>query len=144
MSNLKLEHQLQHECVMEFSQQFPEEKGSLFAVNNEAALGPKQAQQLKAIGVVAGVADLIYFNFDILIGIEVKVKGRRHDLDHVKQQLTWGRHLISKGGIYVIPTSKEAFMSIFSDKKSEDLLSIEQVEKMAEMLEAKGRKSIVF
>jgi hypothetical protein len=54
------ESKLQSEMVISFSQQRPDEKGLLWATGNRT-LSQRDGQKQKAMGLFAGVSDLIYF-----------------------------------------------------------------------------------
>jgi len=62
--------QLIAKCTQWFWNEFPEDRRMLYAVNNNVSAGLSRQQQIiegnknKAKGVVAGVLDLCYINFD--------------------------------------------------------------------------------
>lgn len=107
------EKKLQAKIVMSFSQERPNEKGLLWSTRN-TTFSMKDGQTQKALGMVAGVSDLIYFNNGLLIGIEVKEPGSIHSSDHIYQQYKWGRNISMNGGKYFIVTSEDEFWYIIN------------------------------
>jgi hypothetical protein len=71
------EDQLQAQCIMWFSQEYPGLRGTLFAVPNGGARDSRTANLLKATGVVAGVSDLIWILHNKIEFIEMKKPGGR-------------------------------------------------------------------
>lgn len=61
MIHNRTEGRLQQEIFTKHWNQYPEERRLLFAVNNNSVNRIKGAQ-MKSIGVVSGVSDLIYLN----------------------------------------------------------------------------------
>ena len=136
------ETKLQSQIVVWFSQERPEERGCLFHVSNERN-SPLQAFQARAIGIFPGVADLLYFsrknNSIHVTGIEVKAKGERHSVDHIKNQVEWGKKICSLGGEWFLVTSLEQAINIFNGKK--DGLTVDEVEELISNIKT---KTIVF
>jgi len=129
---------------MWFSRTYPERRGLLFAINNEAALGGRHAQQLKALGVFAGVSDLIYIRDGIIVGIEMKVKGSRHDKEHVERQIKWGEAIVKAGGEYYICTSLMGFIQIIFNEVLNTSPGFLNLYNCRELLNNSTKKSIVF
>lgn len=103
-----LEADLQRQCVNVFNLFRPLERGLLFAVPNGGHRNPREAARLKAEGVVAGVADLIYLrpNSSPLL-IEMKTQeGRQSD-----KQKEWQRLVTEAGYSYCVVHSVEEFMA---------------------------------
>ena len=120
------EKQLQAKIIMQFSQLYPNKRGLLFAVNNEANSN-KQAMTFKALGVFRGVSDLIYYPGNKLIGIEIKAKGKKHSHDHIMNQYEWGLKIQLTGGEYYIVTSVKSFLSIIRGKIDNDVYTLEKI-----------------
>ena len=59
MQKIQSEIQLQASCFQKLWNEYPETRYSFFAVPNGGTRNPAEAMQLKASGVVAGVADTI-------------------------------------------------------------------------------------
>jgi hypothetical protein len=136
MSELKL----QSDISVEFSRRFPKMRGQLFHVSNERN-NKVQAFQARAIGIIPGVSDFLFFErnhkrihlieeLDIrLIGIEIKAPNSRHLVDHVRLQLEWGKVLESSGGRWFLARSVKDAMCII-EGNYKDILSVEDVEEM--------------
>lgn len=119
----KLEDKLQHSCVLWFSQEHLEMKGQLFAINNTAN-SPKQALHLKSLGVVPGVADLLFIRpSGKLVAIEMKYPDSIHNLDHVRRQAKWGAIVVKLGGESYFCTSLEQFKLIIEDDIDKNILT---------------------
>ena len=107
------ENKIQADIVKWFSQYQPQDRGCLFAVNNNstsAAAGMKQ----KSLGVHAGVSDLILHRFRIMIGCEIKSSDKEHDTHHIANQIEWGETVEKNGGLYFVFTSLEEFKDYIS------------------------------
>lgn len=120
------EKQLQAKIIMQFSQLYPNKRGLLFAVNNEAN-SDKQAMAFKALGVVRGVSDLIYYDGNRFVGIEIKVKGKKHGRNHIMNQHEWGLKIQITGGEYYIVTSVKSFLSVIEGKIDSDVYTLEKI-----------------
>ena len=107
---------------MGFSQRYPEKRGLLFAINNEANSN-KHAMALKALGVFRGVSDLIYYNNGKLIGIELKVPEKLHSRSHIINQYEWGCLINKNGGEYYIVNNIKSFFSIIEGSGNSNTLS---------------------
>lgn len=105
------EKQLQAAIVRKFSELWPEKDGQLFAVRNTTFSGKDGATQ-KALGMKAGVSDLIFFEAGQIVGIEIKFPGKKHERNHIIKQIAFGETLEKNGGEYFIVTSVEAFISV--------------------------------
>lgn len=83
---------------------YPSERGLLFHVNNNAK-SRKAGAMLKAIGVVAGVSDLLYIHRGRLYALEVKLpKGRQSSA-----QQAWQKAVEDAGCEYHILRSLDDF-----------------------------------
>jgi hypothetical protein len=102
------ESRLQSECYLYFHNNHPELRGRLFCVNNN----PKNAidgARLKAMGMVAGVSDMIYLRDGLPpLCIELKLP----DGIQSKAQKDWQKVAESVGCDYVIIRSLSEFQSL--------------------------------
>jgi len=120
------EKQLQAKIIRAFSEAYTHERGLLFAVNNEAN-SDRQAMTFKALGVLRGASDLVYCRDGKLVGIEIKVKGKKHGRDHILNQYEWGVRVGLSGGEYYIVTSVASFFSVIDSKIDEDVYTLEKI-----------------
>jgi hypothetical protein len=103
--------QLQAKCFQHHWNHYPNERGMLFAVRNNA-VNKIRGNQDKAIGVVAGVSDLIYISRDgCVIGIEFKVGA---DSQKAAQR-DFQTRLEERGGRYEIVSSFEQFQALVEE-----------------------------
>ena len=107
------EAHLQSEVVIWFSDKYPQLYGSLFEVNNNPN-GIKDAMRRRALGMVAGVSDLILVACNTFAGIELKHTKTKHKKDHISKQLRWGEHVISQGGKYIMSNDIEEIKEFIS------------------------------
>lgn len=147
MSEIKL----QSNIAVEFSRRYSKMRGQLFHVSNERN-NKIQAFQARAIGIIPGVSDFVFFernNVRIhlidepdvrIIGIEVKEPGSRHAVDHIRQQIEWAKVLEGCGGRWFIARSVLDAIKII-DGNYDEVLSIQDVE---EMLDSCKTKTIKF
>lgn len=134
------EKQLQQKIVMKFSQTYPEKEGQLFSVRNTTFSGKDGATQ-KAMGMKAGVSDLIYFDNGDLVGIEIKFPGKAHERSHIIKQITWGETIEANGGEYFIATSISGFMSIIKGEALDsDVYTLEMIKEKME----NSKSQIIF
>ncbi|MDA3818505.1 MAG: hypothetical protein PF486_14075 [Prolixibacteraceae bacterium] len=114
------EKQFQGAIVLWFSQEYPELYGSLFEVNN-SVYSLKHAMSRRAMGMVAGVSDLILIANGNVAGIELKHPKTKHSKAHIQQQTNWGKHIESQGGMYIMSDNEEEvkdfIISIVEQKK---------------------------
>jgi len=132
------ESKLQSEMVISFSQQRPDEMGLLWATVNRT-LSERDGQKQKAMGLFAGVSDLIYFNGNHLICIEVKLPGSKHSKKHVQRQLDWGLKIELNNGTYVIVRSLVEFWAAIQGKFEKCLTTYD----ICVLLE-KSKSTVVF
>lgn len=103
-----LEHKLQHQCVKEFSQKYPNLDGHLFAYFAETE--SKLDGGIKVgLGLARGVSDLLYIKDGGLIGIEMKAPDTSHSVQHLREQANW---LISVPSVGFFCDSIEMFWRI--------------------------------
>jgi VRR-NUC domain len=135
------EAKLQSQMVILHSQRRPEEKGLLWATLNRT-LSLRDGQKQKAMGLQKGVSDLIYFKEDTFAAIEVKAPGEKHNTNHIKKQLEWGRKIEKQGGFYFITTSVDGFWSIIEGEPGMvgDVYFVSDIQKLID----KGMKTIIF
>lgn len=105
-----MEHDIQCACVRWFSCMYPQLKGRLFAVPNGGKRSIKTASDMKAEGVISGVADLVLLKSNNKYGallIEMKTpKGRQS-----YTQKNWEQLVTSDGEYkYVVCRSLDDFM----------------------------------
>ena len=84
------EIQLQSGIAVEFSQQYPNKRGQLFHVANERN-NKIQAFRSKAIGIVNGVADFVFFDTKFNVATELKAPNTRHKVAQIRKQIEWGK-----------------------------------------------------
>ena len=136
------EVKIQSDIAREFSVRYPNKRGQLFHISNERN-HKVQAFQAAAIGIVNGVSDFLFFEwvpgFGInLLALEVKSPGSRHEVDHIRQQINWGKTLEEQGGSYrLVRSCKEAIDCIEGNLCG---LSIEEVEEMIHEIKTKTIK----
>ena len=75
----------------------------------------------------------------VLIGLEVKVRGTKHDKKHVDTQYNWGRKIEANGGEYYIITSVEEFWDVMNG----DVDEVYTLSKIELLLKLSGSK-VVF
>ena len=107
------EKKLQAEIVISFSQQRPEEKGNLWSTRN-TTFSERDGQTQKAMGMIAGVSDLIYYRGGRFVGIEIKKRGSSHNSKHVYQQVKWGELIEDAGGEWYIVRSLDEFWEVIN------------------------------
>lgn len=106
------EEKLQSDIAVAFSQRYPNKRGQLFHVSNERN-NKIQAYRAKAIGIVAGVADFVFFSENFNVATELKVPGSRHEVEHIKTQMWWGEIWEKQGGIWRLCRTVEEAMSCY-------------------------------
>lgn len=132
------EDKLQSDIVRKHSELYPKKRGQLFHVSNERN-HVKQAYLAKAIGIVPGVADLLYFDQYKKVATELKVIGSRYTKISVIQQVQWGEIWEREGGVWrLCRTVKEAISCYEGMPKG---LTISDVKKM---LKEQKTKTIKF
>lgn len=132
------EERLQSDIVVRFSQLYPNKRGQLFHVPNERN-HKVQAFKARAIGIVKGVADMIYFEKNYLIATELKVPGSRHKREQIEAQLKWAEIWEKQGGIWRMCKTVEEAISCYEGNPSG--LTIQEVK---EILKNHKTKTIKF
>lgn len=136
------EEKLQSDIVRKFSELYPLKRGQLFHVPNER-ITASQKLKAKSIGVFSGVSDLIYIGSERCKCLEIKAPGSHHKVIHVRQQLEWGKTMESIGNDWKIITDANDAIAFINNYYNEGL-SIDDVEKMLNEAESKGKKTIKF
>lgn len=101
------EEMLQSKCFQWFWNTYPLLRRTLFAVPNGGHRDKREANRLKATGVVAGVSDLIWVLPNRVIFIEMKtVIGIQSE-----EQTAFQAQVEARGHMYVILRTVEAFQA---------------------------------
>jgi hypothetical protein len=98
------EFKLQAQCFRYHWNERPQERGRLFTVNNNSG-GKFEGAIMKAMGVVAGVADMMYLSDAGLIALEFKTPTGRQS----PAQKEWQETIEAAGYRYVIIRTFEEF-----------------------------------
>jgi hypothetical protein len=98
------EFKLQAQCFRYHWNERPQERGRLFTVNNNSG-GKFEGAIMKAMGVVAGVADMMYLSDAGLIALEFKTPTGRQS----PAQKEWQETIEAAGYRYYIIRSFEQF-----------------------------------
>jgi hypothetical protein len=107
MEQFKSEAQLQAACVAWFWNSFPNTRGKLFAVQNNSENAIRGANR-KAMGLNAGVSDLVFIHRGLTYFIELKTEiGRQSEAQKGFEQL-----LKVEGFDYFIVRNLESFQTI--------------------------------
>ncbi len=134
------EKQLTCNIVRQITNLQPQKRKQLFHVSNERN-SEIQSFEAKAIGIVAGVSDFIYFEKDTpLIGMEIKVKDSYHKVDHIEQQVGWGELLESQGGVWRLITNEKDAIELIVHKNFNVGYT---AYKMRELLSKNGKKKTI-
>lgn len=108
------EASLQSACVRWFNLQFPKYRGLLFHVPNGGSRNALEARNLKAQGVVPGVADLLLLlprkGFGCLC-IEMKTKTGKQS----EHQREWEEQAARNGNLYTVCRSIDEFMDTINN-----------------------------
>jgi hypothetical protein len=122
------ETQFQSDVVRKFSELHTDKRGQLIHVANERTGGKMQAMRARAVGIVPGTADLLFFSFEYNVATELKVPGRRHDVERVEVQVWWGKLWEEMGNHWrLCRTVKEAINCYEGNLQG---LTLKEVEKM--------------
>jgi hypothetical protein len=131
------EDKLQSLIAVKFSQKYPNKEGQLFHVSNERN-NKIQAYKARAIGIIPGVADFIYFDDAFNVATELKVPGSRHEVAKVRKQIKWGRTWERKGNVWRLCRTVKEAMSCYKGKFKG--LTLDEVEKMLDSVKTKTIK----
>jgi hypothetical protein len=116
LARAKKEDQLQIKCVNAFGFIHSKESKNLWSTRN-FTVNERDGANQKKMGMLAGVADLVYFNQQF-VAVELKApdSSTRHAYDHIKSQYDWGKSMVDCGGFYYIATTVEAFLHAIKEK----------------------------
>ena len=81
------EHQLQADCVIWFAEKYPTMRGSLWG--NFTEQGVANAGKKLSLGLVKDLPDIMFRFGYIFGGIELKLPGTRHSVEHLLGQARW-------------------------------------------------------
>lgn len=104
------EEKLQSDIAVAFSQRYPKKYGQLFHVSNERN-NQIQVLRSRAIGIIPGVSDFIFFSSKINIAMEIKVPNSRHEVSKILIQLKWAKVWESQGNVWRLVRSVNEAMS---------------------------------
>ena len=99
------EFRLQSQCFVYHWNNYQAERGLLFAVNNNSN-NSYQGAVMKGMGVVAGVADMLYLSPTGMIALEFKTETGRQNV----AQKIWQMQIESAGYKYFIVRSLDDFL----------------------------------
>ena len=102
------EDQLQAEVYQFFHNNYPNLRGLLFACPNGGRRNPREAQKLKATGVVAGVADLLFIYKSKIYCFELKTPTGTQQ----KVQKDWQLIVENQGVDYFVVRSLDEYKLI--------------------------------
>lgn len=105
------EDRLQQECYMWFHNSFPELRGLLFHVPNGGSRNAIEGKKFKAIGVVAGVADLLFLYKGQTYFLELKTQTGTQS----KVQRNWQEKVQNHYFNYFIIRSKSVFCALINE-----------------------------
>lgn len=129
------EKQIQHKCVLWFSQQFPERRGDVFATFQET-VNAIQGSNMLSLGLLPGVSDLITLNLQKrMVPIEMKAPDTNHETMHVLEQCKF----IYNSGLGWFCISLDSFKEIMLSDGYEGGITVDYV---FEMCKDKLRKII--
>lgn len=104
------EDRLQQECYLWFHNTYPEYRGLLFHVPNGGSRNAREGAKFKAMGVVPGVADLLFIFDGKLYAFELKTdKGSQS-----KSQLKWQVIAEIHGVVYEVVRDLTKFKELIS------------------------------
>lgn len=142
----KTEAQLQHDVIVWFSQEYPDFRGLLFEVNNDT-YNRNHAMKRRSLGMIKGVSDLVFIipSNGHVAGIELKAPGTTHQMDHVKNQVSWGKTLIDNDGYFIISSSKEDVKYFITSLIEGDFHAAETIQNgWIKYVDEKDGKTITF
>ena len=108
------EFKLQAQCFQHHWNNYPEERGLLFTVNNNSS-SKYDGSVMKAMGIVAGVSDMVFLHPSGPVLLEFKTEvGRQTD----KQK--WWQSVVEAAGFrYRIIRSFDEFLKILLELKKD-------------------------
>jgi len=108
-TQFKSEAHLQSHCYQWAHNTFPDTRGLLFAVPNGGTRNKIEASQLKATGVVSGVADMLFIWSRKVYAFEFKFGAGKQS----PAQKEWELKVTSHGFPYFLVNDADAFKEIF-------------------------------
>lgn len=105
----KTEQNLQMNCVTWFNWQYPKLRGLLF-MNHNTPRNAIDGVKLKAMGLVAGVADMTFLHNNKAYFIELKTKTGKQS----PNQIDWQKTISNEGFQYHIIRSLDEFKDLIS------------------------------
>jgi hypothetical protein len=109
------ETKLQSLITIKFSQKYPKKSGQLFHVPNERN-HMLQAFKARAIGIIPGVADFLFFSKSFNVATELKIEGSRHKVATLRNQIKWGRTWEAQGNTWRLCMTVKEAMSCYKGK----------------------------
>lgn len=121
------EEKLQSDIARKFSELYPYKSGQLFHVSNER--GNKiQAFKARAIGIIPGVADFLFFSKKFNVATELKISGSRHEVNRILKQVSWAKVWESQGNVWRLCTNVDDAISCYNgDFKGMTVREVESV-----------------
>lgn len=129
------ENKIQSDIVLWFSQNHHKDRGCLFAINNNSN-SVQSGVNNKAMGVVAGVSDLILFKDGLMVGCEIKSPSKSHNRHHIINQLEWGDKITLNGGRYMVFISKQEFVD-YIEKGIDPKYTLLEIKKLIDRSKSK-------
>jgi hypothetical protein len=108
-TTFKSEAHLQSHCYQWAHNTFPDTRGLLFAVPNGGTRNKIEASQLKATGVVPGVADMLFLYSRKVYAFEFKFGPGKQS----PAQKEWQAKVVQQGFDYFLVNDADAFKYIF-------------------------------
>jgi len=146
------EARMQHEIVKWFNNTYVQYQALLFEVNNDT-YDIKHRMTRQSMGMITGVADLAFIVPDVgfYVGIELKAMNSRHKIEHIRNQIEWGKIVIANGGGYLISNEIDT-VKMYIERLIKDGLPnrelergcIAEVEEKIIAAEKRGVRNIMF
>jgi hypothetical protein len=131
------EEKLQSDIARKHSELYPDKSGQLFHISNERNHAI-QAFKARAIGIIPGVADFIFFSKKFNVATELKTPGSRHEISRIRKQLEWAKTWEREGNIWrLCITVEEAISCYEGDFKGK---TIKEVKKLIKNVKTKTIK----
>lgn len=140
------EARLQYECVKWFRETYPDHKDDIVMIHNETDKGA----YYMSLGMVPGASDLMVFNRDKTLFVELKVEGSYHDLKKLRNQLRFVERRqdgsAKHGGCFLSSFDRfKEFTSYFMENgnlwKGKCRFTIIAMKQMIEKAKEKGNKT---
>ena len=104
------EAKIQSACVTWLWNERSETRGLFFSITNNSE-HIARAMQRKALGLVAGVSDTIFFWRGKMFCIEFKTPTGKQSA----RQIWWQNQIVKQGGVYIIVRSLDEFKAVIND-----------------------------